>query len=121
MCTSTAGQHVGLYGGAERDDRVGIEIAQRLAAEQRAHEVAHHRRSGRAADEDHPVELGGSEFGILDGAARGAAGALEQRLAQRGQLGPHHRARERPAVVERERGGRGVGIGQRVLGGPRRG
>ena len=52
-----AGEHVGLHRGAERDDLVGIEVAQRLLAEQLAHEVAHDRRARRATDEDHAVEL----------------------------------------------------------------
>ena len=52
-----AGEHVGLDRGAERDDLVGIEIAQRLAPNSSRDEVAHDRRARRATDEDHAIEL----------------------------------------------------------------
>ena len=52
-----AGEHVGLHRGAERDDLLRIEVAQRLLAEHARHVVAHDRRARRAADEDHAVEL----------------------------------------------------------------
>ena len=70
-------EHAGLERGADRDDLVGVDGHVRvLAAGQPAHELLHGRDAGRAADEDHLVDVVGGQLGVgqrLLDRARGSA------------------------------------------------
>jgi hypothetical protein len=56
-------------------------------SEELAHVGAHDGGAGRAADQNDAVELGRLEAGVGEGAAAGAAGAIEQRPGEALELG----------------------------------
>lgn len=66
-----AGQLIGLNGSAQRHDFVGIEIGQRLAAEEIGHGLANLGHAGGAANHDHALHLIAAQVCILERAAHG--------------------------------------------------
>ena len=84
---TAADEDVGLHGGAERDDLVGIQFAVRRPAEQLADQAPHERNPGRAADQDDFVNLRRLEAGIDDGLPARRERAIDNRTDQRLEFG----------------------------------
>src|SRR5262249_22773822 len=66
--------------GPERHDLIGIDVAERLSAEQLGDVAPDRGHAGRTADEDDTVEIGGPELGVLERTPAGDARAGEERL-----------------------------------------
>lgn len=66
-----AGQLVGLDGGAQRHHLVGVEIRQRLAAEEIGHRLAHLGHARGAPHHDHALDLVAGQSGIFQCTAHG--------------------------------------------------
>ena len=64
-------EHAGLHGGADGDDLVGVDALVGLLARQALHEVLDRGHAGGPADEDHVVDVGRLEPGVLDGGSNG--------------------------------------------------
>ncbi len=60
-----AGQHAALDRRAHRHDLVRVDALVRLAVEELRDHLLHLRDPGRSADQDHLVDVGGLEAGIL--------------------------------------------------------
>ena len=72
-------EHAGLERGADRDDLVGVDaLVGLLAAGQLLDHVGHGRHPGGAADQDHVVDLGDVDAGVLDDLLERLLGAVEQ-------------------------------------------
>ncbi len=73
-------ENVGLNGGAESDDFVGIEIGVRLAAEHFFHQRANFRDARGATDQHDFVDLLGFQVGVFHRLLAGADGAIDDGL-----------------------------------------
>src|SRR5205823_48152 len=80
-------QHAGLDRRADRDDLVRVDAAMRLAAEELLDGVEDLRHAGHAADQDHLVDLGGLDAGILQRVAARLDRLLDQIVDQLFELG----------------------------------
>jgi hypothetical protein len=67
---------VRLYGCAQRDDLVGVEVVERRTTEQLRHRALHLRHARGAADHDHALHFFGPQPGVAQGAAHRGEGAL---------------------------------------------
>ena len=118
-------QHAGLDGGADGDHLVRVDALVRLLAEQLLHDLLHLRHAGHAADQDHLVDLGRGQAGVLERHAARFDGLLDEIVDQRLELGAGelHGQMLRAAGVRRDerqvdlglRGGRQLDL--RLLGG----
>ena len=95
-------QHAGLDRGADRDDLVRVDALVRLLAEQLLHHLLDLRHAGHAADQDHFVDLGRAEAGVLQRLPARFDRLLHEVVDQRLELGAGElhgqvlRARTRP-------------------------
>ena len=80
-------QHAGLDGGADGDDLVRVDALVRLLAEQLLHDFLDLRHARHAADQDHLVDLGRRQAGILERAPARLDGLLDEIVDQRLELG----------------------------------
>ena len=88
-------QDVGLHGGAERDDLVGVQLAVRRPAEQLADQATDERDARRAADEHDLVDLRRAELGVGERLTARLERAVDDRPDERVEL----RARDPLAVA----------------------
>ncbi len=70
-------EDIGLNGGAQRDDFVGIQLRVRLAAEKFLHRAADERRARGAAHQDDFLDVGRLEPGIGKSLLHGSHGAVD--------------------------------------------
>ena len=84
-----AAEHAGLDRRADRDDLVGVDAPVRLlAAEQALDRLLDGRHPGHPADEDHLVDVGRLEAGVLEGGLDGALRLLDEVADEVLELGP---------------------------------
>ena len=93
---------MGLHGGPERDDLIGIELAVRRLAEQLLYAPAHERHACGAADQDDLVDVGRAQPRVGKCAAAGPERAPHQRFDEPLEVGARHLAAVREAG-ERQR------------------
>ena len=74
-------EHAGLDGGADGDDLVGVDALVGLLAGELLDQVGDGGHAGRAADEDHVVDVALGEAGVVDGLLEGALAAGSTRSA----------------------------------------
>ena len=109
-------EHAGLERGADRDDLVGVDaLVGLLAAEQLLDHVGHGRHPGRAADEDHVVDVGDRDAAVVEDGLERLAGAVQQVGGQLLEL------RAGQLLLEVQRTGLTVGDVGQVHGGLARG
>ena len=114
---SIAGEHAGLHRRADGDDLVRVDaLVGLLAAGQLLHQVGDGGHAGGAADEDHVVDVGDLDAGLLDDVLERLAGALEQVLGEVLELGAgqvlvqmHRALGGHGQVLQRDAGGGGRG------------
>ena len=80
-------EDVGLHGGAERDDLVGVQLAVRRPAEQLADQAPDERDARRAADQDDLVDLRRLEARVGERLPARLERAIDDRTNQRFELG----------------------------------
>jgi len=80
-------QDAALDRGADGDDLVGVDRAVGLAAEDLLHRLDDFGHAGHAADQDHFLDLGGAEAGILERGTARLDGPLDEVVDQRLELG----------------------------------
>jgi hypothetical protein len=111
-----AAQHLALDGRTHGHGLVGVDVLARLLAEELLDLLLHLGHAGHAADQDHVVDVGQLDAGVLDRDAAGLDRARDQLVDQAFELG----ARELDVQVLRARGvGRDVGqvdVGLRAVG-----
>ena len=78
-----ARQHLALDRGADGDRFVRVDVLARLLAEELLDLLLHLRHARHAADQDHVVDVGDLDAGVLDRDAARLDGALDQLLDQR--------------------------------------
>ena len=105
-----AAQHAGLDGRADGDDLVGVDRLVRLLAGEVDHEVLHGRHAGRAADEDHVVQVALGDAGVLQRLLERDAAALDEVGRHLLELGPAERLVEVQRAVGRGRDERQVDL-----------
>ncbi len=81
-------QHAALDRRADRDALVGVDVLVRLLAEVGLHEFDHHRHAGRAADEEHLVDILLLQFRVAHRAVERRLRLLEQVAGERLELRP---------------------------------
>ena len=77
-----AAEHAALDRGADGHGLVGVDALGRFLAEEVLDDLLDLRDAGRAADEDHLVDLARGQPGVLERLAAGLLGLLEQVLDQ---------------------------------------
>ena len=90
-----AGQLVGLDGGAQRHDFVGVEVGQRRLAKKVAYRVPNLRHAGGAAHQHDAGHIGRLQAGIAQHFAHRLHGASGQRGGERFKLGARERLGDR--------------------------
>ena len=106
-----AAQHAGLDRRADGDDLVGVDRLVRLLAGEALHEIGHGRHAGRAADEDHVVQVALLDAGVLEGLLERDAATLHQVGGHLLELGARQRLVEVQRAVGRGRDERQVDLG----------
>ncbi|MNZ60951.1 NAD-specific glutamate dehydrogenase [compost metagenome] len=81
------GQHGALDGSTHGHGFVRVDVLARFLAEEVGNGFLYQRHTGLAADQDHVVDLGNVDTGVLQGDAARLDGALNQVFHQRLQLG----------------------------------
>ncbi|EIM04174.1 putative NAD-specific glutamate dehydrogenase [Rhodanobacter denitrificans] len=81
-------QHAALDRRTHGDGLVRVDVLARLLAEEVLHRFLHLRHAGLAADQDHVVDVGHAQAGVVQRGAARLDGALDQVFHQRFQLGP---------------------------------
>ena len=80
-------QHARLNGGAHGDHFVRVDAPMRFAAKEVLHRLLNLRHTGHAANQDHFVDFGGLQSGVLEGGGAGSDRALNQPVHKAFQLG----------------------------------
>ena len=84
------GQYRALDSCAHGNRLVGVDVLARLLAEELGNGLLHQRHAGLTTDQDHFVDLGHIQAGVLHGHAARLDAALDQLFDQRFQLGAGH-------------------------------
>ena len=107
-------EHAALDGRADRHDLIGVDAAMGLAPEELLHRLDDLGHAGHAADQDHLVDLGGLEAGVLEGRAAGLDGLLDQLVDQRLELGAGQLDVQmlRPVLIGGDEGQVDLGLGR---------
>ncbi len=108
-------EHAGLDRRADRDHLVRVHALVRLLAEDLLHRLDDLGHAGHAADQDHLVDLGRRQPGILDRRAARPDRAAHQLVDQRFELGARQLDVEvlRPVLVRRDEGQVDLGLRRR--------
>ncbi|EIL95189.1 putative NAD-specific glutamate dehydrogenase [Rhodanobacter spathiphylli B39] len=81
-------QHAALDRRAHGDGLVRVDVLARFLAEEVLHRFLHLGHAGLTADQDHVVDVGHAQAGVIQRGAARIDGALDQILDQRLELGP---------------------------------
>ena len=95
-----AGQKIRLHRRTERHHLIRIDVAERFAAEEFAHEAPHRRRPRGPADQDDTIQIARLELRVLERAPAGPARAYEDGCDRLLELRSRHR--HRPPVEGRD-------------------